>query len=156
LEGHHVDIFKTYHPAYMRKVGGPRNFLSKLKTIIQASSLVPNFPDFISADDSGDDVVSYLMKDAPRPNGNNQHKYDFVTWVAGKLTEQKAFMSVPCLIQMANELGYRTNYGTTFSGGRGSYRLVSGAYHRCANRGEEENARQIAEAFKKPDFTYAY
>lgn len=156
LEGLHVDIFHTRHPNSMRWVGGPLNFLSKLKTIILASTLVPEFPDFISADDSGDDVVSYLMKHAPRPNGNNQRKYEFVTWVADTLTEQKAFMSVPCLVQMANELGYRTNYGTTFSGGRGSYRLVRGAYHRCVKNGEEENARQIAEAFRKPDFTYAY
>lgn len=152
LKGQNVDIFHTYHPGYMRNVGGPWSFLNKLKTTLQSIGLAPDFPDFISADDSGDDVVGHLMKSAPRPDGNNQRKYEFVTWVAGELTKHKAFMSVPRLVQMANELGYRTNYGTTFSGGRGSYRLVRGAYH----RNDPENAKRVAESFLKPDFTYAY
>ncbi len=152
LEGQNVDIFHTYHPGYMRNVGGPWSFLNKLKDTLQQIGLAPDFPDFISADDSGDDVVRHLMKSAPRPDGNNQRKYDLVTWVAGELTKHKAFMSVPRLVQMANELGYRTNYGTTFSGGRGSYRLVRGAYH----RNNAEHAKKVAEAFRKPDFTYAY
>jgi hypothetical protein len=71
------------------------------------------------------------------------------------LNKQGAFMSVPRLVQLANEVGYRTDYGTEFSGGRGSYRLVRGAYWRSFNE-EPDTARAIAEAFRKPDFTYAY
>lgn len=152
LEGHNIDIFHTYHPGYMRNVGGPWSFLNKLKITLQESGLAPDFPDFISADDTGDDVVRHLMESAPRPEGNNYRKYDFVTWVAVELTKHKAFMSVPRLVQMANDLGYLTDYGTTFSGGRGSYRLVRGAYY----RNDPENATKVAEAFRKPDFTYAY
>ena len=65
-------------------------------------------------------------------------------------------MSVPALVQLANRAGYRTNYGAEFSGGRGSYRLVRGAYDRAKKRGDDEAATQIAEAFRKPDFSYAY
>jgi hypothetical protein len=65
-------------------------------------------------------------------------------------------MSVPTLVSLVNGQGYLTNYGTEFSGGRGSYKLVSGTYHRFNSAGHADRARNVALAFRKPNFDYAY
>lgn len=155
IEGHEVDIFHTYHPGYMRNVGGPWAFLGRLRETLRQSGLAPEFPKFVSENDDTTEVVRFLMRSAPRPDTSRERKYEFVTWVAEELTKRGAFMSVPKLVEMANELGYRTNYGTSYSKGRGSYRLVRGAYHRHAATNPEKAAK-IAGSFRKPDFTYAY
>ena len=66
------------------------------------------------------------------------------------------FMSVPTLVSLVNGQGYCTNYDTEFIGGRGSYRLVSGTYHRLESGGHAARARNVALAFRKPNFEYAY
>jgi hypothetical protein len=156
LEGHEIDIFHTYHPGYMRKVGGPWGFLNKLRRTLQETGLAPDFPEFIDASDNCDDVIKHLLASAPRPNGNHEQKFHFVEWVAKELTKHKALMSVPCLVSMANELGYRANNGGEFRAGRGSYKLVSGSYLRCANRKDQDSADMIATVFCKPNSKYAY
>lgn len=155
VNGYDVDIFHTYHPGYMRNCGGPWGFLNELRALLRDKGLAPDFPKFVNLGKDSDDILSHLSKSAPRPEGNNDRKYEFVAWVAGELNKHGAFMSVPRLVQLANEMGYRTNYATEFSGLRGSYRLVRGAYWRYFEA-EPDTARSIAEAFRKPDFTYAY
>ena len=65
-------------------------------------------------------------------------------------------MSVPQLVALANEVGYRTNSGETYRGGRGSYHLVRSAYNFFTYHQKTESAHKIAMAFMKPNFTYAY
>lgn len=55
-----------------------------------------------------------------------------------------------------NALNYKTNYGTEYAGGRGSYRLIQGTYHRLEAAGKAEIARVVAESFVQPDGRYAY
>jgi hypothetical protein len=64
-------------------------------------------------------------------------------------------MSVPALCTLLNEHGYRTNYDKEFTGGRGSYRLVSGTYHRMEDK-FPDRAHNVAVAFRRPNFEYAY
>jgi hypothetical protein len=150
-----VDVFQTCHPGYMRRHGGPLGFLNEFRKILSENGFAPEFPDFVVDGYESDQVIAHLLRAAPRPEGNNQRKYKFVAWVAHELNKQGAFMSVPRLVRLANEVGYRTNYGTEYQEGRGSYRLVRGAYWRYFDE-EPDTARAIAEAFRKPDFTYAY
>jgi hypothetical protein len=156
IEGYDVDIFHTYHPGWMRNVGGPWSFLNSIREMMEKRGLAPRFPEFVTTGETGDGVIDLLMRSAPRPDGNNQRKYELVAWVAKELNKHRAFMSVPRLAQLVNDLGYTTNYGTAYVGTRGSYRLVRGAYHRAMNAGNQESATQIAETFRKPNFTYAY
>ena len=65
-------------------------------------------------------------------------------------------MSAPALARLLNHLGYRTNYGTEFMGVRGTYNLISGTYHRLDRAEKGDRARMVAEAFRKPNFEYAY
>lgn len=76
--------------------------------------------------------------------------------MAVELRKRDAFMSVPALIEVVNARGYTTNYGTAFEGGRGSYKLVSGTYHRMLKWDYQDDARAVAEAFRQPNFEYAY
>jgi hypothetical protein len=99
--------------------------------------------------------MRYLHERAPA-RGEGFDKYDFVAWVADELKKRDTFMSVPALMDLVNEKGYTTNYGTPFSGGRGSYRLVSGTYHRMVAIGRQDRADNIALAFRRPNFEYAY
>lgn len=156
VEGYDIDIFHTYHPGYMRNVGGPWSFLNRLREMLAGLNLEPDFPEFIDDSETAVSAVRHLMKSAPRPDGNNERKYECVTWIAKRLCEEGSFMSVPRLAEIMNELGYTTNCGAPFEGGRGSYRLVRGAYHRNWDAGDEGSAAQVAEAFRKPNFSYAY
>ena len=156
IEGYQVDIFHTYHPNWMRNVGGPWGYLNRIREMLEKQGLAPRFPEFVTTGQSGDGVIDLLKPAAPRPDGNNQRKYELVAWVAKELTKHRAFMSVPCLAELLNDLGYTTNYGTPYSKKRGSYRVVRGAYNRAIQAGNQERAAQIAETFRKPDFTYAY
>ena len=113
------------------------------------------FPSFINDRNEATKTVEYLLKKAPRITADFT-KYDLVAWVAIELAKQKAFMSVPTLVQMVQEQGGATNYGAPFVGGRGSYRLVSGTYHRLERAGKTDAAQAVAEAFRKPNFGYAY
>ena len=82
--------------------------------------------------------------------------FEDVARVADELFDLDIFMSVPTLCKLLNELGYRANDGSEFSGGRGSYRLVSRTYHHMANSGQDDRAHRVAVAFRRPNFEYAY
>jgi hypothetical protein len=103
----------------------------------------------------GKKAVEYLHAKAPVITPSFD-KYAFVSWVAEELTKRDAFMSVPALMDLVNAKGGETNYGTPFTGGRGSYRLVSGAYWRLENDEQKDRARNVAVAFRRPNFEYAY
>ncbi len=155
FDKHNVDLFHTYHPNYMRNVGGPWSFLNKIRKSLQDSGISPAFPEFVDDSEQSSSVVTFLGNSCPRPTGFHSDIYSFIAWTAEELAKRQAFMSVPTLFHLANEIGYRTTYGSKYSGGRGSYRTVRLAYQRY----EQDNPRaaeMIAHAFRKPDFTYAY
>lgn len=155
LKNHDVNIFHTYHPNYMRNVGGPLQLLNKFRNTLKVAKLAPNFPQFINEESAAEDVFELLLKSCPKPDGSYNSNIEFVAWVAKELHKHNSFMSVPCLVKMANCAGYQTRYGTPYKGGRGSYRLISSAYYRIYKR-DTETAKKIANAFLKPNFSYAY
>jgi hypothetical protein len=150
-----VDVFHAPHPQSMGFNEGADHFCGKLKELFLRHGIIKRFPEFLSQRSEIDESLRFLRRSAP-PSGSNFDKYDFVEWVAVELRKQGTFMSVPTLVSLVNERGYRTDYGTEFSGGRGSYKLVSGTYHRFTAAGHADRARNVAVAFRKPNFEYAY
>jgi hypothetical protein len=146
-----VDIFHVPHPTRMKFEGGAGRFCDELTKLFYQNNLTVPFPNFVRQNNDSNGVVNHLRKFAPR----NVDKFGVVTWVAEELKKRESFMSVPTLCRLLNDLGYRTNYGTEFSGKRGSYRLVSSTYHRL-KACEPDQAALVAQAFRRPDFQYAY
>jgi hypothetical protein len=155
LEEAGVDIFHVPHPGSMNRKEGPDYFRDKLKDLFVEHGFNAVFKNFVSGQEEGKKAMEYLHEKAPVIAGSFD-KYQFVAWVADELTKRDAFMSVPALVDLVNAKGGNTNYGTPFSGGRGSYRLVSGAYHRLVAAENPAGAHNVAVAFRRPNFEYAY
>jgi hypothetical protein len=153
-----VDVFHAPHPGSMNRIEGTDHFRTQLGSLFARNKIITPFPEFLSGQDDAHEVMNYLGSRAPAP-GPDFDKYSFVSWVAEELAKRGTSMSVPTLIDLVNAQGYETNYGTEFSGGRGSYNLVSGTYHRMKTGGTpdaEAKAHNVAVAFRKPNFEYAY
>ena len=150
-----VDLFHVPHPRSMNLIEGTDHFCEKLTEFFHRHGLSAAFPEFLNGQKDGEKAMDYLRNNAPNA-GSGSDKYECVAWVADELKKRDTFMSVPSLCTLLNEHGYRTNYGEEFSGGRGSYRLVSGTYHRMEESGYPERARNVALAFRRPNFEYAY
>jgi hypothetical protein len=151
-----VDVFHVPHPKSMNFNEGPDYFRDKLKELFVQHGLTAVFNKFLSGQE-GKKAMEYLHAKA-RAITPDFDKYKFVAWVADELAKRDAFMSVPALMDLVNAKGGETNYGTPFSGGRGSYRLVSGTYWRLMNGvpANPSGARNVAVAFRRPNFEYAY
>jgi len=150
-----VDVFQVPHPRSMGFIEGADHFCTKLRDLFFQHGITKPFPEFLKGQSEAQDVMDYLQRNAPS-RGPSFDKYAFVSWVAEELRKRDTFMSVPALIGLVNAQGYRTNYDTEYSVPRGYYKLVSGTYHRLESAGEPNRARNVALAFRKPNFDYAY
>lgn len=150
-----VDVFHVPHPGSMNRIEGTDYFRDKLKELFVQHGVSSVFDNFVSGQEEGRKAMAYLHTKAPAIT-RSFDKYQFVAWVAEELAKQDAFMSVPALMDLVNAKGGMTNYGTPFSGGRGSYRLVSGTYHRLVAAENPAGAHNVAVAFRRPNFEYAY
>lgn len=150
-----VDVFHAPHPRSMNLIEGTDYFCTKLREILAQHHILTPFPEFLQGQEGEQDVMSFLHERSPVRSADFD-KYAFVAWVADELKKRDTFMSVPALMDLVNRKGYTTNYGTPFSGGRGSFRLVSGTYHRMVAMGRQDQAHNIAVAFRRPNFEYAY
>ena len=128
---------------------------AQLVSRLRAINPSVSFPGFVQHNQSSDCVLTFLKSSAPA-RSNSFDKFDFVEWVALELSKRASFMSAPTLAVLLNELGYRTNWNLEFKGTRGIYRLISGTYHRLERAGKSDRAILVAEAFRKPNFEYAY
>ena len=72
------------------------------------------------------------------------------------LVENGKTMNVPNLAEHLNWNKIKTSYGKEYSGKRGTYTLIHATYDWLMSIGEHEDADKVAEAFRKPDNTYAY
>lgn len=150
-----TEVFHAPHPGYMKFVQGADHFCAALRELFLRHGLTSVFPEFLNGQEEARSITAGLLKNAPS-SAQGHDKYEFVAWMADELKKRDTFMSVPALVEMVNARGYRTNYGTEFQGGRGSYRLVSGTYHRMMEWDYPERAHNVAVAFRRPNFEYAY
>lgn len=152
-----VDVFHAPHPGSMNRIEGIDHFRTQIRELFFRHKKTVQFPEFLTGQVEGRAVMEYLQKNAPAicPDFD---KYEFVSWVADELKKRDTFMSVPSLMDLVNAKGGTTNYGEPFSGGRGSYRLVSGTYWRMMNGvpANPDRAHNVAVAFRRPNFEYAY
>jgi len=158
LPHENVDVFHVPHPQSMNRIEGTDPFLEQLKAAFITRGHAPEFPKFLHALDEGSQIVDHLCTRAPARTPDFD-KFAFVAWLANELKKRDTFMSVPCLAEVLNQRGEETNYGTEYAGERGTFTLVRSAYHRYASKGTPEDnavANNIATAFRKSDFTYAY
>ena len=86
----------------------------------------------------------------------NDKKY-YIWQLASFLDYHKMIMSGEELADHLNRNKFLTSYGTEYQGGRGTYKLI----HETWNWLEKDlnlkiEAKKVAEAFVKPDGTYAY
>lgn len=154
LPDSNTEIFHVPHPGSMNRIEKIDYFVTKLRTLFEDRGLTIDFPEFADHQQQGIKVVEFLKQRAPKPS--EVSKFELVAWVADELKKQSTFMSVPALCTILNDLGFRTNYGTRFVGGRGSFRLVSATYRRMVKDGRGDRAENVAVAFRKPNFDYAY
>lgn len=84
------------------------------------------------------------------------NKYIFILTLAALLLERGETMPVPELADLLNQNGFQTSYGDDYKGGRGTYTLISAVYSWLMSEGRQQEANQVAEAFTKPDGTFAY
>ncbi|HEV2247287.1 MAG TPA: hypothetical protein VGW37_11600 [Terriglobia bacterium] len=151
-----VDVFQATHPVRMRWEGvAADDVCAQLVARLQVNNLSVAFPAFVQHSSDSENAIAHLRKSAPaRKNGFD--KFRFVEWVAEELKKRGSFMSAPTLARLLNELGFETDYGCEYTGGRGTYNLISGTYWRLERDGRGERAGMVAEAFRKPNFEYAY
>jgi len=149
-----VHVFHVPHPVNMKFNQGADHFCIGLTKLLIGHELTLQFPQFLAGQADAQKVMEYLHRNGPPQSACD--KFDFVAWVAAELKKRDTFMSVPALCELLNRKGYKTNYGSSYDAGRGSYRLVRSAYHRMTKKGEPESAKNIAMAFRRPNFTYAY
>ncbi len=150
-----VDVVHVPHPGSMNRIEGADHFLAKIRELFHQHKITVPFPEFLSGQAEGKAVMEYLLKNLPSI-GPDMDKYEFVAGVAEELAKRATFMAVPALMDLVNTKGGQTNYGTPFSGGRGSYRLVSGTYHRMIAANRPDCAHNVAVSFRRPNFEYAY
>lgn len=121
-----VDVFHVPHPVNMKFHQGADHFCTKLAELLIANKLAPRFPQFLKGQAEAQGVMEFLYHNAPAQGGCD--KFEFVAWVATELKKHDSFMSIPALCDLLNRKGYKTDYGSSYEAGRGSYRLVRGAY----------------------------
>ena len=150
-----VDVIHAPHPGSMNRIEGTDHFCAKIRELFLQHKITLPFPEFLSGQAEGTEVIEYLQSAMPNI-GQELDKYEFVARVAEELAKRETFMSVPALIGLVNAKGGETTYGTPFTGGRGSYRMVSGTYHRMRAAERQDRAHAVAVAFRRPNFEYAY
>jgi hypothetical protein len=154
-EGESIDVLHVPHPGRMKFENGANFFCGQLTALLQQHKLEVPFPEYMDREpESG--AVQLLLKQSAPSNDGDRNNFRFVAWVAVELGKRQVSMSVPALSKLLNDCGRKTTYGTPYLGGRGTYRLVRGAYHWLDRTGKRDDAIQVAQAFRRPNFDYAY
>lgn len=97
--------------------------------------------------DSSEIVPSFspALQTVCAPHINPRHQ--LISDIAEECSKNASTMNVTELAQRLNEKGLKTTYGSDYSGGRGTYRLIQSAYW-CYERMEEhDKAKHIADSF---------
>ena len=80
----------------------------------------------------------------------------YIWKLASFINNNKMKMSGEELANHLNRNDFLTSYGSEYEGGRGTYRLIKETYWWAHDIIGKDEAAKIAEAFVKPDGSYAY
>lgn len=148
-------IFNTPHPLGMMFSGRGADFYAEtIRTGLLEQGLFHPMQEFIDLDKETEAILHTFFSQCKKFASNTR---EAVAFIATELRKQDAKMTVRMLCQILNQLGFSTTYGTEYKGGRGSYKMVSGAWHYYHNVLKKQDvAESIAQAFTKPNGDYAY
>jgi hypothetical protein len=102
--------------------------------------------------------VEYQQSTGGTKAMNEMNRKKLYIWrLATFLREHGMVMAGEELAAHLNRNNFRTSYGSTFEGGRGTYKLIRETWSWVNDElGLPEEAKSIAEAYVKPDGSYAY
>ena len=146
-----IHIFNMPHPNRMKFEQGADFYAQQIRNSLEINNLFLQLDEFMDCDKEAELMLSNFFSHCRAKNTK-----EAVAFIATELRKQDAKMTVRLLCSVLNKLGYRTTYGTEYSAGRGSYKMVAGAWLYYKNKGEDDIAENIALAFTKPNGDYAY
>ncbi len=147
-------IFNMPHPNAMRFGKGADYYAGTIRSGLLEHKLFYPLPEFMDCDQEAEAFLSDVLGKCKDCCRNTKQA---VALIATELKKQDAKMTVRMLCNILNKLGYRTGYGTEYVAGRGSYRMIAGAWHYYRNvLNRPDTADAIALAFTKPNGDYAY
>jgi len=157
-----VDLYKTEdalifhmpHPNNMRFNKGADFYASIVREGLKEHDLFVPLKQFSDIDM---EVETFLKNLVGQLKKNAVSTKDAVAMVASALRKQDACISVRMLCRILNDAGYTTSYGTEYSAGRGSYKMIASVWkHFQYLQKRPDIAEDIALAFTKPNGEYAY
>lgn len=83
-------------------------------------------------------------------------KKEYIRRLANFLHDNGTTMAANELAEHLNRNKFTTNYGTEYTGGRGTYTLIHVTYDWLVSIGKQNEADNVANAFPKPDGEYAF
>lgn len=147
-------IFNMPHPNNMKFNLGADFYAERIRTGLQENCLFQPMQEFLDCDKESESILNTFFSKCKAHAFNTK---EAVAFIATELRKQEATMSVRMLCNILSELGYRTTYGTEYTAGRGSYRMIAGAWNHYQNHLKQPDvAESIALAFTKPNGDYAY
>ena len=128
-------------------------YAKELRRILeQYGKILPMKDEFVKDGELADDFLNFIQQ---KLDSKTMSTRDAVVMIASELRKQDACMTVPFLCRVLNQSGFRTNWGYEYSGGRGSYRMLSWFYWHYKTA-DPVVAEDIARAFKRANGSYAY
>jgi hypothetical protein len=148
-----VDVLHVPHPNNMRWEGGESPFRITLVSWLQELNLFIK-PDSFFQGGIESSFAKSIINGMPALCKND--KFMALEYISHELAKGNCIMSVRTLSEIINAMGLKTNYGTSFMGGRGTYRLIMSAYWRLERQGKHIEAIALARSFVRPNGHYAY
>jgi len=147
-------IFHMPHPNNMRFNCGADFYAKVIRAGLQEYGLFAPIEEFADMDVEAEKILKALVSQLKSADVSTK---EAVGLIATALRKQEARISVRMLCRILNDAGYRTSYGSEYSSGRGSYKMIAGAWQYYQHKLKQtEIAEDIALAFTKPNGEYAY
>ena len=147
-------IFSMPHPNNMKFNNGADSYAKTIREGLIEHGLFQPMPEFIDCDKEAEQLLDTFFSKCKSQARNTK---EAVAFIATELRKHEATMTVRMLCNILNKLGYRTTYDSEYMAGRGSYKMVAGAWNYYQNYLKQPDiAESIALAFTKPNGDYAY
>lgn len=147
-------VFNMPHPNNMRWNRGADFYAQTIRSGLIENGLFHPMREFMDCDKDAEETLNTFFS---KCRTNASCTKEAVAFIAMELRKQRATMTVRMLCNILNQLGYRTRDKSKYTGGRGSYKMVAGAWQYYQEQLKRPDiAESIAVAFKKPTGEYAY
>jgi len=149
LKNYDIHVYWTAHPRWLSANVGFDYIIDKIINDITKKLEIESLNNF---DFSINNENSEISEDY----NSIDYKREYIYKLAKFLTENKKYMSAIELAQHFNRNNILTSYGTTYEGGRGTYKLIGSTYKYFESIKEYDKAEYIASAFVNEDNDFVY